>query len=437
MRPAPAPAPAPATRLAGALALALCLGFTNASCGDSSPETGGDERRDAGTPGAAPESGGTAPRDRRPVPDASDTVPLPAAPDLTADAARAELAGALDDLAPEEASRAALLYLASLGDGGLADRVRQELLAEDGGEYDDNVAAALGLEILLVLGESDAPARTLALARQLIDAEDEVEGIAQALGRIEGKFAADADALLVELAGDSAYDEVVAAALEALATRRSPAAAKILPQIAADGELFDAVRGTAVTAMLMTGHTDAARAADALVASDVDGSELIAGCGVPGGEAAVPYITRIVQRAFAEGNADLEFAEACYALARIYGGTSGAAHGRELIQGWLELDPDLEGDEATYALWVLGDEARTDAAARLLASEVASAARHDPELAVDLLEHLAERGLARDPRFEKAVSAAAATPPRAGLPGLDLATQRLRAAAAYAFLRAR
>ena len=136
-------------------------------------------------------------------------------------------------------------------------------------------------------------------------------------------------------------------------------------------------------------------------------------------------------------NKPVEFAEACYALAAIFRGTPDADRGRTLIDGWLARDPDLEGDEAVYALWVLGDNGRTNDAARLLAEEVATAERHDAELAIDLLDEVARRGLARDPRFAKAVNAAAISQPRQGVPGLDLSAQHLRAAAAYAYLRSR
>ena len=416
--------------------LTLAAALTLTACGEE-PAASGDRATERGTgtvEGGDATGDGTEPgRERVPVPSRPQPVTLPAAPELTDDAAEAELAGMLGDLAPEEASRAALLYLAELRHPGLADIVRSELLARDGGEYEDPIAAALGLEVLLILGDAEAPAATQELARALLDEEDEVEGIAQALARVPG---ADADRLLVELA-ESDYDDVASAAVEALATRGSRAGASVLPGLAADSERLDALRGTAVAALLMTGHERAAGSADALLAGDADASEVVAGFGVPGADATVPYIERIMERAFEEQNADLEFAEACYALAAIFRGTSGAARGRDLVLGWLQRDPDLDGDEATYALWVLGDDTRTAAAAQLLANEVANAARHDPELAVDLLEEVARRGLARDPRFAKAVDAAAVAPPREGLPGLDLATQRLRAAAAYAYLRSR
>ena len=426
--------------------ITLSLAVTLPACGDSGADapTAG-KSGDTASRGAATDDDATAvsvgdpaggDRTRVTEPSRPAPVQLPEAPPLTDDAARAELLTALGDLAPEEASRASLLYLAELGDRSIIDAVREQLLAMEGGTYEDPVAAALGLEVLLVLGDKEAVPATLALAQSMLEEEEDVEGIAWALGRIEGARATEADALLAEMA-QSDYDGAASAAIEALARRGSRAADAILPGLAADAERYDAVRGSAAAAMLMTGHERAKSSMDALIASDADGSEIIAGLGIPGADVTVPYIQQIMARGLEEGNADLEFAEACYALAAIYGGTSGAARGRDLLLGWLAEDRDLDCDEATYALWVLGDASRTDAAARLLASEVASAARHDPELAVDLLKEVARRGLARDPRFAPAVDAAAVAPPREGLPGLDLSTQQLRAAAAYAYLRSR
>ncbi len=442
------PSTSTSTSTSLALTLTLALALLLPGCGDD-PAPEGDAAATAATAttGASDDAAdpatasGTQPerpsgRERVSEPPRPEPVVLPDAPDLTDDAAQSEITSALTDLAPEEASRASLLYLAGLGDRSIADVVRRELLSRDGGEYDDPAAAALGLEVLLVLGEADAAPEAIALARKLLEEEDEVEGIAFALSRVTGEHAAEADEVLAELA-NSDFDDTAGAAVEAIAIRGSKAAEAVLPGIVADAERYDALRGTALAAMLMTGHERAATSADALLASDADGSEVIAGLGVAGAAAAVPYIERIMDRALAEGNAGLEFADACYTLAEIYRGTSGAAGARKLIQGWMAQDPGLDGDEATYALWTLGDTSRADAAARLLASEVATAARHDAELAIDLLEEVARRGLARDPRFAKAVNAAAIAPTRENIPGIDLSTQQLRAAAAYAYLRSR
>mgnify|MGYP006969430741 FL=1 len=56
---------------------------------------------------------------------------------------------------------------------------------------------------------------------------------------------------------------------------------------------------------------------------------------------------------------------------------------------------------------------------------------------MEIIEEIARRGVARDPRFREAVDAAAAATPDPGRPGTNLNVDALRAAAAYAYLKSR
>jgi len=416
-----------AVMFGGLLALPL------AGCGDGSDDSNGSAatatRGGDGTTGTD-NTGRVAP------PRAVATPKLPNAPALTDDAAESVLHSVLGSIEPDQASRDTLLYLVALDDKAALDAVRAQLLAKSDGEYDDTSAAALGLELLLAAGEQDAASETIDLARLLIDDDEEIPGIAWALSRIEGTQQRAAEELLARMTL-SFDDEVSMLALEALAKRRSPAAAEHLGDIAGDADNSDMVRATAVAAMLMTNDERGAQAADSMVTSDAVGWEVVDGFAIHGATDAVPYIKRVMEQALADGNAEFEFTSACNALLEIYGNGPGAASGRALIEGWLEVDPDLDPETATYVLWALGDDSRTAEAAALLASEVAFATGGDGEMAVALLDEVARRGLARDPRFKKAVDAAAAMEDRKGLPGLDLTTQSLRAAGAHAYLRSR
>jgi len=415
------------------LPLAAVLALPLAGCGDDAEET--DDSQAALT-SARTDSGSDRERTPRQVPPRIQMPKLPDAPPLTDAEAERVLSSVMGGLEASEASRNTLLYLVELKNKAALDAIRDELLAQTDGEYDDPDAAALGLEMLLASGDQSVASTALDLARVLIDEEEEVPHLAAALSRIEGARRGDAERLLAQLT-ISFDDEVAMMALETLAKRRSPAAAEHLADIAGDAENDDMVRATAVVAMLMTNDARAGEAADALVDGDASGWEIIDGFAVDGATDAVPYIKRSVAKALAEGNAEFEFTAACNSLVEIYRSGPGAADARALIEGWLVKDPDLDPDAATYALWVLGDNDQTAAAAALLATEVIIAMKGDGEMAVDLLNEVARRGLARDPRFRKAVDAAAAMEDREGLPGRDLTTQSLRAAAAHAYLRSR
>ncbi len=417
------------------LPLAAALALPLAGCGDDAEETDGSQ---GAVTSAKTDSGSDRNRERTPrqVPPRIQAPKLPDAPPLTDAEAERVLSSVMGELEASEASRNTLLYLVELKNKAALDAIRIELLAQTDGEYDDPDAAALGLEMLLASGDQSVASTALDLARVLIDEEEEVPHLAAALSRIEGAQRGDAERLLARLT-ISFDDEVAMMALETLAKRRSPAAAEHLSDIAGDAENDDMVRATAVVAMLMTNDARGGEAADALVDGDASGWEIIDGFAVEGATDAVPYIRRSVAKALAEGNAEFEFTAACNSLVEIYRSGPGAADARALIEGWLAKDPDLDPDTATYALWVLGDNDRTAAAAALLATEVINAMKGDGEMAVDLLNEVARRGLARDPRFKKAVDAAAAMKDREGMPGRDLTTQSLRAAAAHAYLRSR
>jgi len=423
-----------------ALALALPLALPLTGCGDAS-DGDGDAGKKAGT---AKEQDGdtsaggetTATREPRTTPERAPAPTLPDAPALSDDAAERVLHSVLGELEADEASRATLLYLVELDDDAALEAVRATLLAQTDGEYDDPSAAALGLELLLASGDQSAATATIELARFLFEEESELPGIAWALARIEGTQQKQAEELLAQMTL-SFDDEVSMLALEALAKRRSPVAAAQLQEIVGETGNDDMLRATAVAAMLMTNDARGAQAADSMLTGDAVGWEIVDGFAIHGATDTVPYIQRVMDAALAEGNAEFEFTSACYALLEIYGNGPGADSGRELIEGWIAADADLDPETATYALWAMGDDSRTAAAAELLATEVAYAQASDGEMAVALLDEVARRGLARDPRFKKAVDAAAAMKDRENLPGLDLTTQSLRSAAAHAYLRSR
>ncbi len=412
-------------------------------CGDDTAPQGGGAPATPTTPDAPAGASPTAterPQPETPTPTrprVHEPAKLPSAPPVQADGARATLRHAAESNADIDGMRAALLYLAELRDADLAADIRRRLLAKDAGAYVDDDDAAVGLEVLLALGDAQAAEEALALARALLADEEASPAIAQALARVDGARRADAEALLAQIAvGDD--PDAALFAVEALAAHRSTTANAALSRIAGDASAEELLRGSALAGLLAAGDAGAAALAERLAADADDGSALIDGLAVAGVREVVPYVQKLVERGFAEGNADFEFESACTALATVYGDgadAAGAAQARQAITDWLRRDGSLDGDVATVALWRLGDDARGAEAAKLLAYEVANHEGRDPDVAIELLEEVARRGLADDPRFAAAVRAAAALEPSTSGPGLDLAAARLRAAAAYAFLK--
>ena len=416
-------------RRAFPFAATLC-GVLAAGCGDDPPKPE--------TP-KPPKTAGTG----KTEPKAPEKLRLLKAPPLTEDAARAVLHEALETLEGDDGSRAALLYMADLGDRKAVNAIHAQLLAREGGEYADPTAAAIGFEALLAFGETNAAADLLALARRALDddALDLDQFLVSALGRVTGDSRGEAVQLLVRIA-EAGDDWASAPAVDMLAQLAAPEARELFATLAADTEAETVERAAAVAGLLRLGDPRGKDFAEQFLqesesedATILDVSEILLGFAIEGAVETVPYIRRIVDRAVEAGEPGFEVEEGANALVTIHAQSGGA----ELIP-WLQqvatVDDGVYELEAAWALWALGDDTRAQIVAEELVPHIVMFDRYDPEPAVDILDAAARRRVADKPPFREIVDAAAQlrAAPDAKAPVPDNA-ELLRLAAAHAFLR--
>lgn len=406
-----------------ALPLLVLGGLTLAGCGDDTATDSTSEERPVAVEDDTTE--------RRPVPRATE---FPRFDDLSAEAAEATLHGGLDDLGFDYVSRDLLLYLVKLGDRRGVNAVHSELLAQEGGVYEDLELAATGLEILDRYGEDGTDARILELAAVTFEEDELTIALPRALAQVEGDEAIE---WLERCARETDDDDVAWAAVHELARRRAPSA-ELFHELATSEDHEDGVRGAAFAGLIALGDPRV----DALipVLTDDDNVDLVGdvvyGMAVEGLHEVDPVLRRMLEELAAAEDVGFVPDEVCAALPVIYEFDAPDDVLRYMHE--LEHDERFEAttEDAAIARWKLGDDTGREAAREVLRQAVVNAQNgQDTEDALEILEALARRGQARDPAWMPLVSAAAQVRPDADVhPSLVHSADILNVAAAYAFL---
>jgi len=420
-----------------ATCLLLVFACAAAACQDEEPKPSAAPPRPAGGGDAEP----VGPK-HTPAP-AAETIDfvLPSVPQLDEDTARAGVEDSVDVTAGDIVTQDALLGLVDRDEAARAVKLARETYLVRGDEdYEDRLAALIGLEVLLAAGEPGAIEETLRLADVILaDEEDETSAqLVAALARIGGAERTRAEKLLARIVtlGDDG-DEALSA-MFVLAERRTTAHLDLMDRTARDLGSLDSLRAAAAGGLVNAGDPRGAKLIAALSgAPDAQLVEVLTGFSVKGATGLLPHVRDTVERAIASGeDAAPEFDAACYAMSDMFAGSDGTP-ARELINGWLASGPEsFEDDAASYALWMLGDDDRADEVRTILVREIASAGGTDVELAVLLLDEIGRRGLAGDERFQDAVEAAAQVEiPGDADPWVAQRLRWLRLAGSNAFLR--
>lgn len=389
----------------------------------------------------------TAPAPVKPAkkPDAAPKRELPAVPALTPEKAKATLQAQLRALAADDESRQALLYLADLGERSAVSAVREQLLAESQGTFEDASAAALGAEALLAFGEPDGAAVLLRALKELRATEfPEDEYFVYALARVQGAERAEAVRELLRIAQDEEDPDIAAVAVQRLAEMAAPEAADAFVAIATDADQVEEARGSALAGLLRLGDARAKEIGDRLVKemTDPDGDarpdSFISGLAVEGATEASAIVRRVVDDVFAQDDPALfEVTAAVAALSRIHAKGGGA----DLVPWLRELAAREDGfhaDEVARVLFALGD----DASAALVAQDLEAMLLNwttpvvSMEDAVGLLELVARRKAGGEPPLRRLVDVAAQLDPTRGSGQPPAPTiVALNLAGSYAFLK--
>jgi hypothetical protein len=368
---------------------------------------------------------------------------LPDAPALVADAARRVLIEAADLAEFPDVRREALVALAAVTDAATVRAAAAKLLAPgDDLGFADSESAAQALEALVRAGDADAEKRAVALARAGLDGDTVWDSFVPMLAAVRGDGAAEARKLLVRLADDPLVYSTVVPELAAL---REPSAATRLHDIATDPEEDGRVRAAAAVGLLAIGDPRANGALEEIVratTADLAGFDVIDGFAVEGVAEALPWVRRVGDPIIEAGeNCTVEIASTAGAFVDVRGIGKGTNEDLSYLRRLLGKDDGLSDDEVAVALWSLGDDGQSEAAANVLAKYVTGVAGQvfDEELGVRILEAVAVRGGASGRPFGRAVDAAAAVPIPDDPKRPDAAARawRLRIAAARAFLAAK
>lgn len=369
---------------------------------------------------------------------------LPSAPALTASAARALVDSALGSFEKNpDATLVAIDYLSRLGDAEAVRKAAAPLLAkgEGSGGYEDPDYAGAALTALLRAGDTSAGADLLNLAEAFAAQGDVGDAVLAAAPFLSEDQATRMKSLLARWAAQE-DNFSPGETLEALATLRPTDAdtLRICADIARDPEQHPGVRASALGILLAANETQANALGDAIATDAFESgtaSDAIDGLAVRGLVEAIPYIRTLTEKAIVEEAAGPEIRSAAFALVDIRGVGAGKPEDMTWLRSLLGKEDGIVDGDVRAALWALGDDAETGAAAAYLA-EIAGGVKHsqDPTSGIDILEALAIRGGAAKPPFDRVVSACAVVAPNSITPNSDITAQamRMHLAAAYAFL---
>lgn len=398
-----------------------------------------------GGPGEKPKGDGTsAPGTRAGRAAQPLDLSLPAAPALTAGSARALVDSALASFEKNpDATLVAIDYLSRLGDAEAVRKAAAPLLAkgEGTGGYEDPDYAGVALTALLRAGDTSAGAQLVALAEAFAAQGDVGDAVLGAAPLVSADEATRMKSLLARWAAQE-DNFSPGETLEALAALRPTDAEslRICADIARDPEQHPGVRASALGVLLAANETQAKALGDAIATDAFESgtaSDAIDGLAVRGLVEAIPYIRALVEKAIVEEAAGPEIRSAAFALVDIRGVGAGKPEDMTWLRSLLGKEAGIVDGDVRAALWALGDDAETGAAAAYLA-EIAGGVKHsqDPTSGIDILEALALRGGAAKPPFDRVVSACAVVAPNSITPTSDITAQamRLHLAAAYAFL---
>ncbi len=419
------------------ICLLLLIAGAATACGndDSQPDT---------VPPRPTDVGGTTPvvPPRTPSTGNSGTTEfvLPSVPQLDTDTARKGVESSIERSDTDFVTQDALLGLVDREETARAVKLAREtyLVRGDDG-YEDRLSALIGLEILVAAGEPGAVEETLRLAEVIFDDEEDETShqLVATLARIAGAERTLAEELIARVVplGDDGDDAL--AAMYVLAQRKTKAHLDLMDRTARDPGSLDSLRSAAAAGLVNAGDPRGPQLMEALLSTpDVQLVDVLTGCSVRGATGLLPHVKNAVERAIAGGgDAAPEFDAACYAMSDMFVGSDGTP-ARELILAWMERDDTFDGDAASYALWLLGDDGRAHAVTKILTREIASAGGTDVELGVLLLDEIGRRGLAGDERFKDVVEAAAQVEiPSGADPWVAQRLRWLRLAGSNAFLR--
>lgn len=416
----------------------LLLASLAASCDDPKPS------------GYAPTSGPGAPAaEHAPAPSTAKTATatakkMPPMPPLTEAAAKAVLAAQVATLGGDDESRQVLAYLADLHDRSCLSAVRGHLLERDAKGFLDVTSAAVGAEALLLFGEKDGASTALAVAKQYTAEEtDTDEYLLRALARVQGAERAEAlKPILDAAAADD--DSITPLAVQLLAASGAPEAREVLDRLARDAKQTAQIRGSAAAGLLHLKDARAADVAERLVAGvsakgddQVDSQELLLGFGVDGAVEVSPYVRKVVDAELVENDAHATMVldELPLAIASIHR-QGGGADLVPWLRGIREKFGDEYADVTSLALWSIGDDSQTAAAAARIEQSIATwAGVADLDEAVWILDAAAQRGIATQPPFRAIVDTAAQLQAPSGSVAANGRIHALNLAGAHAFLK--
>lgn len=428
---------------AAALAAALAL----AACGPSDPPPVTGTGPATGTKSSA--GGGSGPGTRPATPRAAppSAFDFKAEP-LTRERAQRLILEAAEAAASPDALQDALLALAATSDIEAVRKAAAPSLAagDDVGGYADADAAAGALEALVRAGDADAQRKALALGAAAVRDDTPTEGILRMLASIEGAAAPEARKLLIATLDSLLQDSAV----RILAPLREKAAATKLHEIATSVEGDESatadVRATAAAGLLALGDARAQGVLDGLTRDALAGDakdavqpfDLMDALALDAVPETLPWIRRLADPAIAAGeNVYLEIRSLAAAYAGARGPGNGTPEDIAALRALLGKEDGLADEEIVTALWTLGDEQQSAAAAEVLARYVQGvASAFDEDLTVRILDALGtRRGATREP-FAKIVEAAAQVPIPNDARRPDAAGRawRVRVAAARAYL---